>query len=258
MKNKIIYICVVCISLFAIACTTDPIDTYNGRDNIYFTWADERPVITGSFANQYIDSLGFSFAFIPTTVTDSVFKIPVSVQGKMSDVDRTFKVSVRDESTAQEGVHFDIPDEVVFGANRTYDSIPVTLHRTADMKNDSFTIVLELLASEDFAVNMKEEVTNELTGETRKYTIFQLTVNDILETPAYWFSPFLGDFTVKKMTLMSELLNIPLDTYTEAVTLAEVQYQGQFMQRYLNEQADAGNTIYEDDGTIMMMGLYVQ
>lgn len=258
MKNKIIYICIVCIGLFSIGCSTDTIETYSSRDNIYFTWADERPDISGSFYNQNIDSLGVSFAFIPTTTTDTIFKIPVSVQGQMSEVDRTVKVSVREESTAQQGVHFDIPDEVVFGANLRFDSIPVTLYRTPDMKNESFTIVLELLANDDFDVNMKDEVTDVLTGEVKYYTVFQLTVNDILETPQYWFEPYLGVFTAKKMTLMSELLGIPLNLYTNLVSLAETQYQGQFMQRYLNEQAAAGNTIYEDDGTPMIMGLYVQ
>lgn len=256
MKNKIIYLCVVCLSFLVAACSTDEINTYEGKDNVYFTWSEKRP--NTSYPYQYIDSLGVSFAFMPQEVTSLVFKLPVSVQGKLQDQDREVSLRVKSESTAKPGVHFDLPETFVFRANRNVDSLPVTLYRTAEMKDEVFTMVLELLPNDNFSVGMTDKLVDEKTGEILDYTVFQLSINDVLETPRRWFAYYLGTFTAKKMTLMSELLNIPLDFYTNDVSLSETLYHGQFMQRYLNEKAAAGEPIYEEDGSLMIMGAGVQ
>ncbi|UNY98515.1 DUF4843 domain-containing protein [Zhouia spongiae] len=256
MKNKIIYIGLVCCYILAISCSTDEIDTFNTKDNVYFTWAEKRP--DNTYPHQYIDSLGMTFAFMPQTTTDIIFKLPISVQGKLSQQAREVDVKVREESTAKKGVHFDFPDQLTLRANSHVDSIPITLYRTPDMKSSTFTLALELVANENFSVNMEDKIIDEQTGETRNYTVFQISMNDILQTPQHWSSGYFGVFTVKKMLLMGELLNIPMDYYTHQVAIPEIEYHGQFMQRYLNEKTAAGETIYEEDGTPMAMGIFVQ
>ncbi|WMI64128.1 DUF4843 domain-containing protein [Aestuariibaculum sp. YM273] len=257
MKNIFIYACLFCIGFIAVSCNTDEINTYQeDKDNIYFTWSEQKP--DNRYPYSYIDSLGVTFAFKPQDVTSFVFKLPISVQGELSDKDRVVNLSVKAESTAKEGLHFDLPETIVLGANKSVDSIPITLYRTPEMKNESLTLILELLSNDNFSVNMTNKLIDEQTGETLNYTVFQLSVNDILETPARWFEPYLGEFTAKKMLLMTELLNIPLDYYTNSVPISESQYYGTFMQRYLNEKAAAGETIYEEDGTPMVMGRFVQ
>ncbi|RAV28943.1 DUF4843 domain-containing protein [Sinomicrobium soli] len=254
MKNIFSYITVVCTvtTILLTACSKDEINTYEGKDSIYFKWTVDS-IFSGSTV-EGIDSIGFSFGFFPPEAVEYVYKIPVYVQGELSETDRLIQVEVLETSTAVAGTHFSIPETVTFRANSRKDSIPVTLYRTPDMKEEVFSIVLEILPNKDFNTEMDGDIIDAATGEMRSYTRFELTVNDILETPEYWFEPYLGKFTIKKMTLMSELLNIPFDYYnSNRPSLPETQYHGLFMQRYLDEKKAAGETIYEEDGTEMTM-----
>lgn len=245
---------VICLGFVLAACSNDTIDTYQGNDNVYYTWSVE-----GLYVNRlyvYPDSLGFTFAYKEAAVTDSIFKLPVTVQGQVLDRDRTLKVSVNPQSTAKEGVHFDLPESIKFGANLTTDSIPITFHRTPEMKSETFTLVLDLEENEDFRIEMKDKLEDEFTGEMRSYTSFKLSVNDILKQPTFWHEGFLGVFTKKKLFLISELLGIPTDHYNNIVPYSDLQFHAQFMKRYLNDKKAAGETVYEDDGTEMTMGIY--
>ncbi|UMB52501.1 DUF4843 domain-containing protein [Lutibacter sp. A64] len=258
MKKINIYLILICFGLCLSSCDTDDIKTYQTSDNIYFSWSKHHNLWINN-TSQYIDSIGFSFAFKNATVVDTLFQLPISVQGKALDNDRIVNLKVLDQSTAIEGVHFDISDPVIFRAGMSIDSIPITFYRTPEMKNNTYTLAIELLANDDFSVNMKNEVLDDLTEEIRNHTIFQISVNDILTAPEYWYDGYLGTFSSKKMFLMSELLGIATNFYDSPIqSYSEVQYHGLFMQRYLNEKEASGETVYEDDGSKMMMGPYVQ
>ncbi|TRZ43502.1 DUF4843 domain-containing protein [Robertkochia solimangrovi] len=254
--TRIYYIIALIIAGMTLSCSVDEIDNYHAKDNIYFTWPGIGAFVGGTWFAS--DSLSYSFALVEGTVSQAKFGIPVSVQGYLSEEDREYSVQVRSESNAVEGVHFELPEKFIFRANLAVDTLYVTLNRTEDMKEQEFSIFLELLENENFATQMKFEIEDENTLEGKTLTMFQLTVNDMFAVPSYWFSPYLGDFTVKKMNLMAELLGIPFNYYMNQISISECQYHGQFMQRYLNEKKAAGETIFEDDGTEMIMGIYVQ
>ncbi|MCH4551336.1 DUF4843 domain-containing protein [Aestuariibaculum lutulentum] len=258
MKKIILYITAVCLSCFTMACDEDTLNTYSAKDNIYYTWPVEGVRLEG--ATVYPDSLGNTFAFQPAEITETVFNLKVSVQGKVVDYDREIKVNIGANSTAKQGVHFDLPEKIIFGANKASDVIPITFYRTSDMKENSYTLVLELVEGGDFSVDMKDEVIDPLTQEKRSFSVFQLTINDILRTPKFWYWYYLGDFSAKKMILLTELFGIPLDFYetTDGYEYDLMKYQGLYTQRYLNEREKAGEPILEDDGTPMIMGPNVQ
>ncbi|MNL27129.1 hypothetical protein D3C87_1486980 [compost metagenome] len=71
----------------------------------------------------------------------------------------------------------------------------------------------------------------------------------------------MGAFSRKKLFLMAEVAEIKnlgdLDN-TTITTIPKTIYYGTFMQRYLNEMKAAGKTIYEDNGSEMIMGPSVQ
>ncbi|MBD0830545.1 DUF4843 domain-containing protein [Aestuariibaculum sediminum] len=256
MKKIILYITMSCLCCFMMACDEDTLDTYSAKDSIYYTWPVDGAWIEG--ARVYPDSLGTTFAFKPAEITETIFPLGVSVQGNVVDYDREINVKVKESSTAVQGVHFDLPEKIIFGANKAVDSIPITLYRTADMKDNSFTLVLELVEGADFAVEMRDEIIDVLTEEKRDFTVFQLTVNDIIRTPKYWYFYYLGDFSAKKMLLISEVLDVPLDIYENTRDYNLMRYHGYFIQRYLNEKDKAGEPILEEDGSPMVMGPNVQ
>ncbi len=253
MKKHTFYFALLCLVYFTVSCEEESLNTYSGRNSIYYTWSVEgyKPQVNIT----YPDSLGFSFAFEPESVTQSVFNLQVSVQGMVVDYDREISVKVNPNSTAVSGIHFSLPDKIIFGANKATDSVPVTFYRTQDMQDSTFSLILDLAESADFVVDMKDKVLDELTGKTLSFTSFEITVNDILVTPRYWYRSYFGNFSIKKLKLMSELLDIPLDYYEENNDSATRKFHGLFMQRWLNEKEKNGETVYEADGvTKMVMG----
>ncbi|MCR8668919.1 DUF4843 domain-containing protein [Aestuariibaculum sp. M13] len=256
MKKIILYITFLCIGLVMLSCEEDKLPTYSAKDSIYYTWPLEG--YTTDVYLSYTDSLGSTFAFQPDEVKELVFDLKVSVQGHVTDYDREVKVKVSEASTAIEGVHYSLPEKIVFGANKKSDFIPVTFYKTDDMKDNSYNLILELQESKDFAVDMKDKVVDELTQETLSFSVFQLTINNIIREPSFWNWYWLGDFSERKMLLMSEVLDIPLDYYDVTDDYAEMKYHAVYMQRYLNEKEKAGETIYEEDGNAMVMGSNAQ
>ncbi len=87
---------------------------------------------------------------------------------------------------------------------------------------------------------------------------FRWFANDIIKKPARWLDTYLGTFTRKKLLLMAQVLGFEPAYLDASVSIVEMTAYGKFMQRYLNEQKAAGNTVYEDDGSEMTMGPSVQ
>jgi hypothetical protein len=230
-------------------CQKSEIAVYDGESNIYFSRAVE---------STPSDSLNVTFAFRPT-IKDSLVMIPVRITGPAAPEARTYKVGVESSSTAKSGVHFTLPSTFQLPAGKVSDSVAVKLLRTPDLLTDTVSIVLELQANEYFSTAMLDKVTNATSGQKLSYTRYRILVTDVLSKPQRWLDTYLGSFTRKKLLLMSDVLGIPVDIMNQTTTtISQVVYWGQFMQRYLNDKKAAGQTIYEEDGTPMIMGPSVQ
>ncbi|UUW09014.1 DUF4843 domain-containing protein [Flavobacterium plurextorum] len=237
------------------SCNQEEIENYHNTDNIYFS-----PSVFAIPANGMLittDSTGFSFALDKAAVVDRIYKIPIRVQGKVSDVDRKIKVAIDSKSTAIEGTHFKLPDNIVMHAGKEVDSIEVKVYRTADMKTNSFLLILNLEENESFTTNMKSKVINFLTNKTMSHISYKLAFDDKLSQPPGWFAGFLGVFTAKKFFLMCDLMHLEPSMFNQklgssGLTIPDIQYYQNYMKRYLADQKAAGNIIYEDDGKEMI------
>ncbi|SFC96084.1 DUF4843 domain-containing protein [Flavobacterium phragmitis] len=251
--KKILIISVVLLSFLGFtSCNQEEIKTYDNTDNIYFSAAIFPLVKNGPL----IDSTGVSFAFDNTAIQKKVYLIPLRVQGKLSDVDRTVKCTIDQSSTANEGTHFSLPKNIIIRARKEVDTIAVTMYRTPDLKLKNVTLVLNLEENEFFTTKMQTKVINTLTQKTMNLTRFKLTFGDLLSQPQGWPVGFLGVFTAKKLFLMCDLLQLEPSMFDQKIgalglSTAEVRYYGSFMKRYLADQKASGNTIYEDNGTEM-------
>lgn len=255
--NKILILSIVFLSFIGLtSCTEDKIETYTDTDNIYFSPA-VYPYVTVGASKIVADSTGFSFGFDDAAITKRVYLIPVRVQGKLSTADRKIKVTVDPMSTAIEGTHFTLPENIVMRAGKQVDTIAVTVSRTLDMKSNAFTLVLNLEENEAFTTKMESKVTNILTQKTMSFTRFKLTFDDRLNQPTGWFVGFLGAFSPKKFFLMCDLIDLEPSMFNNklgsvGLSTPEIQYYQNFMKRYLADQKASGNTIYEADGTTEM------
>nr|WP_199003031.1 DUF4843 domain-containing protein [Flavobacterium sp. ASV13] len=253
MRKILILSAVLLFLLGFSSCSQEEIKTYNDTDNIYFSPA-VFPLVKNT--RDLIDSTGVSFAFDNVAVQEKVYRIPIRVQGKLSDVDRTVKCTIDHSSTAVEGTHFSLSKNIIIRAGKAVDTITVTMHRTPDLKLNRVTLVLNLEENEFFTTKMQTKVINTLTQKTMNLTRFKLTFGDILSQPQSWSVGFFGVFSAKKLFLMCDLLQLEpaiFDQKTPAIGLSipEMVYYGKFMKRYLEDQKASGNTIYEDNGTEM-------
>lgn len=255
--KKIVILSIVLLSFLGFtSCTEDKIETYKDTDNIYFSPA-VYPYVSLNGATAVTDSTGFSFGFDDASITKRIYLIPVRVQGKLSTIDRKIKVTVDPTSTAVQGTHFTLPENIVLRAGREVDTIAVTVLRTPDMKTNPFTIVLNLEDNELFTTKMKTKVTNILTQKTMSFIRFKLTFDDKLSQPTGWFASSLGVFTAKKFFLMCDLMDLEPTMFNNklgapGLGIPDMAYYAGFMKRYLADQKAAGNTIYEADGITEM------
>lgn len=255
--KKIALLSVVFLSILGFtSCSEEKIQTFKDTDNIYFSPAVFPYVTVNGVELVTADSTGFSFGFDDSTIKERVYRIPVRVQGNMSNVDRKIKVTIDPMSTAVKGTHFTLPENIVMRAGKVVDTIAVTVLRTPDMKTNLFTLVLNLEENEAFTTKMKTKVINVLTQKTMSFTRFKLSFDDKFSQPMGWFDPFLGKFSAKKFFLMCDLLNLDPAIFKQrpgspGIGIADLQYFQNFMKRYLADQKASGNTIYEENGTEM-------
>ncbi|OXB02247.1 hypothetical protein B0A75_04290 [Flavobacterium oncorhynchi] len=253
--KKILILGVVVLSLLGItSCNRDEIDTFEGVDSIYFGPSVYGMIIQGT--KTVTDSAGYSFALEKASLTEVIYKIPIRVQGKVSDVDRNVKVSVDPKSTAIAGTHFELPETIKISAGKELDTIALKVHRTPDMKQKPFLLILNLEENDSFKTEMKSHL-NKITGKTISFITFKLSLDDKLTQPPGWYATALGVFTAKKFYLMCELIDLKPEIFNQklggpGLGLADFGYYQAFMKRYLADQKAAGNTIYEEDGKEMI------
>jgi hypothetical protein len=235
------------------SCKKESIMKYEGSNDVYFSTNNKTSIDTGLV----------SFGFAMASVTDSIVSIPVAIMGQVSNQPRACKVIVADSSTAKVGVHYDaLPDTFKIGAGKTVDTLRLKVHRTADLQQNTVTIILLLQDNSNFSTTMKTKITNSITGASFSYIKYKIFLNDILAPAKYWFVPYLGNFSRKKVYVMAQVLGITPqqinDVTSSSTTLSVENYYGRAVQIYLNQQKAAGTPIYEDDGTLMVMGTSVQ
>ncbi|MCD0472233.1 DUF4843 domain-containing protein [Flavobacterium sp. JAS] len=255
--KKILILSSILLSILGFtSCSQEEIETYKDTDNIYFS-PSVFPIPV-SAVNILTDSVGLSFGLENPSIIEKTYKIPIRVQGKLSDTDRKVKVTIDPASTAIEGTHFTLPENIVMHAGHEVDTIAVKIRRTPDMKDKSMLLVLNLEENEAFTTKMKSKVINVLTQKKMSFISFKLTFDDKLTMPPGWFAPFLGVFTAKKFFLMCDLMHLEPSMFNQklgstGLSLPDVQYYQNFMKRYLLDQKAQGNTIYEEDGTEMFI-----
>jgi len=241
------------------ACEKDEIATFNGKDVVYFQWAlDGVDNGVGNPLNRQIDSTGVTFAFSLPSVTDSIVEIPVKVQGFAASMDRPIGIKVLSGSTAQPGVHYQLPNQVVIPANEFVGHIPLKINRTASMLTEAFSLQIELTPNEHFETYLDGDNTSDNSSSILKYNQFEVVMSDILTEPSFWdrfLKFYLGDYSKKKHILYAEvngLASIPTFDPPESLTVLFAQIA--VFKKYIDDQKAAGTPVLEEDGSEMEYG----
>ncbi|MDR0766324.1 MAG: DUF4843 domain-containing protein [Odoribacteraceae bacterium] len=169
MKRQLYIIIIGVLSLVA-ACSEAEREMFHAPDAIYFRMpqGDTTLIIRE-------DTIIYSFAFDPETITRREIYIPVELVGLAADRDREYLVEITNIDETREGVHYDaLHAKQVFPAGKMRDSLRVTFLRTADMQQKAKKINITIRSGGDFAEGVVERL------------FVSIEVSDILVKPAWW------------------------------------------------------------------------
>ena len=207
--RKLLYIWI--LLPLCIACERD-LMSYEGEEAIYFA------VQSGhSYASEK------DWPYMPYTLAEfgkvqedtMVVNIKVMITGPEKDYPRPFRVVVNpDSTTAREGIDYRaLVDEYTVEANRSYAYIPVLFYRQPEMKNDTVTLGLKLVANDHFSLTFKEF--DKMEGFTSGSVVFEqfdatmhkILVTDIMPKPSQWIrnSRNCPSSVATEPTLMEEI-----------------------------------------------------
>ncbi len=247
MKKNILYL----ILLLTASCQRSEIPLYSGTAGIYFEiYKEPSP---GVYLR--VDSSILTFAYDPAK-TDSIFTLSIRVKGDTVSKDRQFRIKVIDTAAnaAKPGIHYEaFPTTAIVPAGKAQMVLPIKFLKHADMQIKTFALCIQLLENENF----KTDLPQLYVPDTKKYisaTVHTVLVDDALARPKYWLDGYLGPYSRKKYVLLCQLLDIPVTTLNNTVSVGTVKYYGNFMKTWLADEAAAGRIVYEEDGAVMKMG----
>ncbi|MCZ4243182.1 DUF4843 domain-containing protein [Pedobacter punctiformis] len=249
MKKNLYRISALLILVSILSCEKS-LEPYHGLPDIYF---NETARLQKSQGEILTDSVAISFSL--SKAQDSIQPIIIAATGAPVNEDREYKMVIDPASTAIAGKHYvALPQSFTIKKNKVRDTIPLKLIRTADIQTTGVTLFFNLEPNQNFVTEMKDKIIDKLSGKKMSFIKYRLYINDILKKPGRWLDTYLGTFSKKKLMLMAQVINLDPIYLDKSVAVGEVAAYGKYMQRYLNEQKNAGNTIYEEDGTEMAMG----
>lgn len=265
MKWKIILF-VLSLTLVFSACEKQDISVFTTDDSgIYFQRVTS--YIYNSTTEYYGDSVAYSFASAKASVKNVVLSATIRTMGKVVDYDRPFKVVVDQEgTTAIEGKHYEVNlDTVVVPAGKSTAYVRVRFFRTDDMMEKAVRLAIRLEDNEYFKCYFPEyKNTNaySATGVMIHGDEFVFSLSEMYTEPWYWSmfgDGFFGNWTPKKFLVVNSVCGLSAADWDNAgYAGAKIQY-GRFnfftttVQKYLQEQADAGTPELDSDGSYMQL-----
>ena len=201
-----------------VGCTKSELQAYEEPDMVYVYQLASDP-------NR--DSITYSFATKPATLTTDTVKVPLRIMGTAKSKNRTVNVrAVTDGTTAKEGQHFVLLPAVI-KANEYTGYIPVLVKRSADLKTTEVRLIVEVIESADFKPGVPASAPQSPRAGGKLTMLVKL--NDFLTKPANWDS-FLsfsfGTFSQVKYAFVIQITGRSefLTSGTDPVSSSQMTY----------------------------------
>lgn len=206
--------------------------------SVVFSCEQEEIMLYEQRAGVYFSSTTMSYSFLDAPETEVTVNIGVSITGDSVAYDREFQAIVVDDTltTASSSMYKVLSG--VIKAGEFSGSLPVELYYDAAMDDRTFTVELELIASEEFP-----EV------ELNSYNAVVSMSNTIIQPANWsWLKWYFGTYStnwwifIRETTGMSELPYYPTQSDTETWWMdvnTLKAYQGQV--RYALAEYNAAN-----------------
>ena len=248
--------------LFFCACKEDHLDSYSGKNSIYFPNSEQE------------NKAFFSFGYLSAYIQDTLIKIPIIATGAAVQLDRHYALVVADSSTMVKGRDYEfLNKDFVIKANQLTDTVMLLLHRSAPMREKQIKLSISLEANDAFSTQISyQHIGTGPSAYKRYFTTYQLNVDDIAGTPWFWdknkspktfafISGYLGTYSAKKLQFMIGRYDLDPALLTKdgymPSSLSVIAW-GLGMQVYLYEMAIKGTPVLDENGLPMKMGASVQ
>ena len=208
----------------------------------------------------YTDSSSYSFQNDAWDVETHRVKIPVQLFGMLSDEDRPFRLKVVG-GTAVEGEDFlPLPEKYIFPADKANTEAWVDIRRTPKLTKEHRYLVVELLENEHFKLLMPE-IQDLSKRDTLKTNIFKISFTEQITEMLYYEyfgESYFGKWSVKKFHMINAISGWTLKQWQDAiwgdqpVTLGKMPYIATLLRRQLQEFADKGEPVMDEENAEYM------
>lgn len=215
------YIIILLGILALLSCSEDKLDTYDTGNFLNFV------------QNSKTDSLEISFFFNPGK-DELIIPLEFALTGNLLKEDKEFQMIVDTSSTAQEGSYI-LPEKFVFKANKTIDTLYLTLRNTPELETGKYKLALRIEDNENFNPGFKNNC------------LRKIYFTSMVSKPKWWNEEirgvYLGDFSAKKYLLFCEVTG---QTDLTDINPSLIRQYALTFKRYLLD-----NPTQEEDGSWM-------
>lgn len=188
------------------------------------------------------DSLDYSFAFYPSSVTETAMNMTLFIMGETVPNDRFVKIEVVQNETTALPEQYSCPTEIKVPANSYSVPFNVVMKRTPDLSSKNVRLRIRITDSGDFKAGVAEH-----NGFTIKW-------NDMLSRPRNWdeLTEFFGAFSLTKFRFIIDTLGIgEFDTNT--MTWGQLNNYRIVMKNALTtyNEANPGNPLKDENGQLV-------
>lgn len=246
MKTRNIFLWLLLLLVLS-ACEEKEVETYSGKEGIYF---NQRIRI----GNILTDSTNFTFVYVDEAEKEAIVSIPVQLVGRAVDKDRPVNIKITGGS-AIEGEDFTINEKVVLPADSSSFDFEVTLNRTLELQNTSKTIEFAIEENEFFQPVITHETVDKQSGTKVTALRHKIEFSELFiegAAPAAWVTQMVA-FTPQRFFLVTRVMNIPRSDFNDRskITEARFQYFISEIRKYVAEQMLLENPdpeIFDEEG----------
>ena len=225
MKRNIFYVLACVLPMWFVGCDENGDDGYyDGISRVYFGQASAH------------HGLGAK----PVEVTVYTAKIPVCVLGSPASRDMVARVKVDEAlTTASESMYNPVPEEVTIPKDsiRGYVEVELLRDQVPSDKDTTFTLALQLEASDDFQLGIEE------------CQVSEITFSNYLSEPDWWYieeSIWWGAYHPMKYQKIIELWGGEITWDDYVAQMAQVVYVAQQMYDYFQAHPEYGMVFPEN------------
>ncbi len=271
MKLNNIFVSIAALTAMTLAtsCSHEEIDLYSGCKAGIFIREEVGTDEYGNVISYKTGDDSFTFTKYGSDVTKANMQFNVKLMGEVADFDRPYSVRiVPEETTAIEGVDFDISSNkfcIKAGANS--DAVTVTFLRNPNLIQNRVRVTFEIVPNEYFDTPILEyKSSSSWSSDAPSVSAvrYYFEFGESYVKPDRWDlgAEYYGAWTVNKFIELNTVMGWVVTDWDwqnfgaigGKIGYGRLPFAASTLQHHLQEMADAGTPVLDDDGSFMQLG----